>query len=90
MGSAPRALCSEVLHETAAERDLGPTAALARTQVRKMWLNQACVNRCWVLSVCVKKPKELHDVKDMLCALPGLCHLPGSLNPSFLAATWEK
>ena len=40
--------------------------------------------------MCVKKLKELHDVKDMLCALPGLCHLPGSLNPSFLAATWEK
>ena len=29
-------------------------------------------------------------MKDMLCALPGLCHPPGSLNSSLLAAPWEK
>ena len=50
------------------------------------------MNRCGVFWFFFfeKKPKALHDVKDMLCALPGLCHLPGSLNSSFLAAPWEK
>ena len=56
-----------------------------------MWLNQVCVNRCAVFGFFFeKKAKALHDVKGMLCVLPGLCHLPGSLNSSFLAAPWEK